>query len=270
MTRNGVWLSTFHSLCARLLRREAPHIGLVARFRDLRLVRPGLGRQAGASASSGSTTSWCRRGRRWRASARPRTGWKDPTSLRGAWNLRDEQIAKIYENYLARSGQQRARLRRPAAEDRRALRDSEQRASDTRSKFQLRDGRRVPGHQPAAVPAHPAARRDPPQSRASSAIPISRSTSGAAPTCATSSTSSTTSPRRERRPPRAELSLDAGDPRRRDRGHPAEPQPQGQAPLDRPQRRRARSSISAAATSSKRPTSSPARSSRRAPKTSTA
>jgi DNA helicase-2/ATP-dependent DNA helicase PcrA len=25
---NGVWLSTFHSLCARLLRREAPHIGL--------------------------------------------------------------------------------------------------------------------------------------------------------------------------------------------------------------------------------------------------
>src|SRR5262249_60339584 len=24
---NGVWLSTFHSLCARLLRRGAPHIG---------------------------------------------------------------------------------------------------------------------------------------------------------------------------------------------------------------------------------------------------
>src|SRR5579864_3684988 len=24
----GVWLSTFHALCARLLRREAPHIGL--------------------------------------------------------------------------------------------------------------------------------------------------------------------------------------------------------------------------------------------------
>src|SRR3954465_2011534 len=29
---NGVWLSTFHSLCARLLRREAPHIGLSRDF----------------------------------------------------------------------------------------------------------------------------------------------------------------------------------------------------------------------------------------------
>ena len=35
-----IWLSTFHSLCARLLRREAPSIGLVARLRHLRLVRP--------------------------------------------------------------------------------------------------------------------------------------------------------------------------------------------------------------------------------------
>src|SRR5262245_13978675 len=29
---NGVWLSTFHSLCARLLRREAPHVGLSRDF----------------------------------------------------------------------------------------------------------------------------------------------------------------------------------------------------------------------------------------------
>src|SRR5437764_14665123 len=29
---DGVWLSTFHSLCARLLRREAPHIGLSRDF----------------------------------------------------------------------------------------------------------------------------------------------------------------------------------------------------------------------------------------------
>src|SRR5215510_14086093 len=28
----GVWLSTFHSLCARLLRREAPKIGLTRDF----------------------------------------------------------------------------------------------------------------------------------------------------------------------------------------------------------------------------------------------
>src|SRR5215813_13845092 len=29
---NAVWLSTFHSLCARLLRREAPHVGLSRDF----------------------------------------------------------------------------------------------------------------------------------------------------------------------------------------------------------------------------------------------
>jgi DNA helicase-2/ATP-dependent DNA helicase PcrA len=28
----GVWLSTFHALCARLLRREAPKIGLTRDF----------------------------------------------------------------------------------------------------------------------------------------------------------------------------------------------------------------------------------------------
>src|SRR4029078_3282585 len=31
-TAEGVWLSTFHSLCARLLRREAPKIGLSRDF----------------------------------------------------------------------------------------------------------------------------------------------------------------------------------------------------------------------------------------------
>ena len=51
-------------------------------------------------ASSASTTSSCRRDRRCRGSARPRTAWKAPDALRGAWNIRDEQIAKIYERYV--------------------------------------------------------------------------------------------------------------------------------------------------------------------------
>ena len=42
-----IWLSTFHSLSARLLRREAPAIGLDARLRHLRLVRSAVRRQAG-------------------------------------------------------------------------------------------------------------------------------------------------------------------------------------------------------------------------------
>ncbi len=31
-----IWVSTFHSFCARLLRRESQHLGSSARFRDLR------------------------------------------------------------------------------------------------------------------------------------------------------------------------------------------------------------------------------------------
>ena len=98
-TADGVWLSTFHSLCARLLRREAPHIGLSRDFviydssdqvavvkqaqRELgiddKLVPP---RQALARISQAKNRM------------------EGPESLRGAWNLRDEQIAKIFEKYI--------------------------------------------------------------------------------------------------------------------------------------------------------------------------
>src|SRR5207248_4275607 len=99
MDCKGMWISTFHSLCARLLRREAPHIGLSRDFviydssdqvavvkqaqRELgiddKLVPP---RQALARISQAKNRM------------------EGPESLRGAWNLRDEQIAKIYEKYL--------------------------------------------------------------------------------------------------------------------------------------------------------------------------
>ncbi len=95
-----VWLSTFHSLCARLLRREAPKIGLSRDFviydssDQVAVVKQaqrelGHRRQAGAAAR-----------RRCPGSARPRTAWRGPTALRGSWNIRDEQIAKVYERYL--------------------------------------------------------------------------------------------------------------------------------------------------------------------------
>ncbi|MEO8078696.1 MAG: UvrD-helicase domain-containing protein [Acidobacteriota bacterium] len=96
---DGVWLSTFHSLCARLLRREAPKIGLSRDFviydssdqvavvkqaqRELniddKLVPP---RMALSRISQ------------------LKNRMEGPETLRGGWNLRDEQIAKIYERYL--------------------------------------------------------------------------------------------------------------------------------------------------------------------------
>ena len=96
---NGIWLSTFHALCARLLRREAPKIGLSRDFviydssdqvsvvkqslRELniddKLVPP---RMALARISQAKNRM------------------EGPDSLRGTYNLRDEQIARVYDRYL--------------------------------------------------------------------------------------------------------------------------------------------------------------------------
>src|SRR4051795_1074258 len=96
---NKVWLSTFHSLCARLLRREAPKIGLTRDFviydssdqvavvkqaqRDLgiddKLVPP----RAALSRIS-----------------QAKNRMEGPETLRAGWNIREEQTAKIYERYL--------------------------------------------------------------------------------------------------------------------------------------------------------------------------
>ena len=95
-----IWLSTFHALCARLLRREAPAIGLTRDFviydssdqvavvkqamRDLGMDDKSLlPRQALARISSAKNRM------------------ESPEELKGGgWSLRDEQVAKIYERYL--------------------------------------------------------------------------------------------------------------------------------------------------------------------------
>src|SRR3954469_26072440 len=95
----GVWLSTFHALCARLLRREAPHIGLSRDFviydsSDQVAVVKQAQRELGIEdklvpprAALSRLTQATRR-------------MRGPDSMRGSWNIRDEQIAKIYERYL--------------------------------------------------------------------------------------------------------------------------------------------------------------------------
>ncbi len=95
----GVWLSTFHALCARLLRREAPKIGLTRDFViydsadqvalvkqiekeldiDDKFVPP---RQALSRISH------------------LRNRMEGPNALRGTYNIRDEQIARIFERYV--------------------------------------------------------------------------------------------------------------------------------------------------------------------------
>src|SRR4029453_6020712 len=96
---DGVWLSTFHSLCARLLRREAPHVGLSRDFviydsSDQVAVVKQASKELGIDDKlvpprvALSRISHCK------------NRMEGPDALRGAWNLRDEQIARIYERYL--------------------------------------------------------------------------------------------------------------------------------------------------------------------------
>jgi ATP-dependent DNA helicase UvrD/PcrA len=96
-----MWVSTFHSLCARLLRREAPAIGLSRDFviydtsDQLSLVKQALKElhvddafvQPRAALSRIST-------------AKNRMETPEQMAAAAGWNRRDEQIARIYTYYV--------------------------------------------------------------------------------------------------------------------------------------------------------------------------
>ena len=95
----GVWLSTFHALCARLLRREAPKIGLSRDFviydsSDQVAVVKQAQRELGIDDKLVPPRMALSR------ISHLKNRMEGPETLRGKWNLRDEQIAKIYERYI--------------------------------------------------------------------------------------------------------------------------------------------------------------------------
>jgi DNA helicase II / ATP-dependent DNA helicase PcrA len=95
----GVWLSTFHSLCARLLRREAPKIGLSRDFviydsSDQVAVVKHAQRELGIDDKLVPPRMALSR------ISHLKNRMEGPETLRGNWNPRDEQIAKVYERYL--------------------------------------------------------------------------------------------------------------------------------------------------------------------------
>lgn len=95
----GIWLSTFHALCARLLRREAPKIGVSRDFviydsaDQVAVVRQAQ-RELGIDDKLVPSRVALAR------ISQAKNRMEGPDSLRGTWNLREEQIAKIYERYL--------------------------------------------------------------------------------------------------------------------------------------------------------------------------
>jgi DNA helicase-2/ATP-dependent DNA helicase PcrA len=94
-----IWLSTFHSLCARLLRREAPTIGLSRDFviydssDQLSVVK-----QAMKALDVDDKLIQPRAALARISQAKNRM--ESPEDLRSAgWSLRDQQISRIYEHY---------------------------------------------------------------------------------------------------------------------------------------------------------------------------
>jgi DNA helicase-2/ATP-dependent DNA helicase PcrA len=96
----GVWLSTFHALCARLLRREAPKIGLSRDFviydsSDQVAAVKQIEKELGIDDKFVPPRMALSR------ISHARNRMEGPDSLRGTYNLRDEQIARIFERYVA-------------------------------------------------------------------------------------------------------------------------------------------------------------------------
>ena len=94
-----IWLSTFHSLCARLLRREAPAIGLTRDFviydssDQLSVIK-----QALKSLDIDDKMIQPRAALSRISQAKNRM--ESPESMKGTgWNVRDAQISKIYDFY---------------------------------------------------------------------------------------------------------------------------------------------------------------------------
>jgi DNA helicase-2/ATP-dependent DNA helicase PcrA len=97
---SALWISTFHALCARILRREAPHVGLSRDFviydsADQLAVVKQAGKELGIDDKILPPRLVLSR------ISQAKNRLEGPASLRGGWNFRDEQIARVFDRYLA-------------------------------------------------------------------------------------------------------------------------------------------------------------------------
>ena len=251
----AMWISTFHALCARLLRREAPHIGLSRDFviydsADQQSVVKQLLKEYGfddivVSAAGGPEPDQPRQEPHGR-----------PGDLREELESEGPRDCAALRRLPARAqGGERARFRRSAAEDGRAVRSGAGGPRALRAQVSVRDGRRVSGHEPAAVPADQAARQpapEPGRGRRSRSVDLQVARRRPAQHPRFRDRLS----RVGRRPARAQLPLDAGHSRCRVRGHRATTATARRRRSGPTGRAAPRSSTSAAPTSSKRPTTS--------------
>src|SRR3954451_3475629 len=97
-----MWVSTFHSLCARLLRREGPAVQLSRDFviydssDQLTVVKQAL-KELNIDDSFIQPRAALSR----ISHAKNKMETPEAMASSAGWNRRDEQIAKVYEHYLA-------------------------------------------------------------------------------------------------------------------------------------------------------------------------
>ena len=125
----GVWLSTFHSSCVRILRREIGHLGRSRGFviydedDSLSVVREALRRH-------GQDPKEEARRLRWRIDQWKNAGMLPAAAAERAEDLESEAVGRGLRHLPAPAGRgQRARLRRPAAAHGRAVRALSRRCS---------------------------------------------------------------------------------------------------------------------------------------------
>src|SRR6478609_6985528 len=96
-----MWISTFHALCARLLRREAPAIGLSRDFviydssDQLTVVKQALKELQVDDSFVQPRAALARI-----SHAKNRMEAPDQMAASAGWNRRDEQISRIYAHYV--------------------------------------------------------------------------------------------------------------------------------------------------------------------------
>ena len=258
----AMWVMTFHSACARMLRAHADKLGYTRQFTIYDTGRLAAPDQALHGGERGRPQALHARRdpqpdlRRQEPHARRRGVLADgrarsssgpsPTSTRSYERELHRMNAMDFDDLLVRAVNVLELF--PEVRD------------DLPGGVPADPRRRVPGHQPGPVPLAAAARRRAPQPdrrRRPGSVdlrlprrrhPQHPQLRGAVPG-------------REGRQARAELPLDADDPRRRQRGDRPQPRAQGEGAVDRPRRRATRSTSASSTTSTPRRGSSPARSS---------
>ena len=253
-------IGTFHAICARILRRDGEAIGLTRSFTiydradQVALVKSVLKRLDldEKRFSPAGMLAWI--GQRKDELADVATATQAGGEL-----LRRDRRPRVRRLPAPAGRGRRGRLRRPADAVGDPVRAASRRAGPLPGALAADPGRRVPGHEPRPVPHLPPPGGQAPQPRRGRRrrpehLLLARRGPAQHPRLRGRL------PRRQGREARAELPLDPDDPRRGARGRQPQRRAQGQEAVDRSRQPARRSPCSTPTTSTRRPSSSRARS----------